>query len=135
MGSNKGKEVVSYLNAGGCGSGNPWCAAFISWSYKQAYNSNSAAYGKKTLPKTCGALDLISFFGSHGHHKYSISKVKPEKGDVVYKTRSGGSGHVGIVVARKGSTIYVVEGNHSDMAAFAKYDNYGRDHWSKVGKW
>ena len=35
-GSNDGKEVESYLKSVGLSKGNPWCAAFLHWTFEQS---------------------------------------------------------------------------------------------------
>ena len=114
---NAGPEVDQYLAAAGAGSGNPWCAGFVSWSMQQAGHE---------LPGTGWAA--VSHWvstaqaGEHGMQIVSAADARP--GDVVAYDWGGGSdfsadGHIGLLESEvSGDGRFVaIEGNTSDAVA------------------
>jgi len=83
----------------GGSSGQPWCAFFSSWVYRQA--------GYK-IPSIGGARALYDWFGAN---QVQIPKGSgtPQPGDVIYFSYS----HVGIVESFDGKMINTIEGNVS----------------------
>lgn len=80
----------------------PWCAAFVSWCFRNAQN---------LCPKTASCLNMLQWFETRGQ----IVKT-PQPGDIVffhYSTNTRRTNHVGIVVGVDGKIIITVEGNTS----------------------
>lgn len=83
------------------GSGYPWCAAFVSWCFKNT----------GLCPKTASCLNMLEHFERKGQ----IVKT-PQMGDIVffkYSTNNRRTNHVGIVVSVSGRIINTIEGNTS----------------------
>jgi len=98
-----GKEVT--------GSAYPWCAAFVSWCFRNAQG---------LCPKTASCLNMLSWF-----EKNNQVVKNPKPGDIVffkYSTNSRRTNHVGIVESVDGYTINTIEGNTSSISA----DNGGK---------
>ena len=94
-GRNDGVRVGEYQKAGGCVKGDPWCAAWVSWVYKEA------GYA---APRTCWSPDLFP----------ARRLVKePEPGDVlgIYMESMGRIGHCGVVQRMRGDWCTSIEGN------------------------
>ena len=94
-GRNDGTRVEEYLHAVGLNRGDPWCAAFLSWVFKQAGYS---------APRTGWSPDLFP----------SKRLVKlPEPGDVfgIYFADKGRIAHCGLVESVRHDYIYSIEGN------------------------
>jgi len=134
---NTGDAIQKFFNATkpnkDCKTGNPWCAAFLSWAFKSAGVNNFA---------TCSSVKLINGFKHNGHKQYKYgksSKLKPKNGDVLWRPRKGGAGHVGIIwnVYKDGNDkihTLVVEGNSDDQVVVKDYANYGKNSWTKLGR-
>ena len=84
------------------GSAYPWCAAFISWIFKN---------DRDLCKRTASCADMLSWFEKAGQ------VVKdPQPGDIVffkYNTNNRRTNHVGMVIGVQGSKISTVEGNTS----------------------
>lgn len=80
----------------------PWCAAFVSWCFKNDQN---------LCPKTASCLNMLQWFEGKGQ------VVKdPNPGDIVffkYSTNTRRTNHVGIVIGVGGKIIRTIEGNTS----------------------
>lgn len=94
-GNNDGVQVEKYLRAVNLGKGYAWCAAFVTWTFRQSgYDVPSLPMAaqwlttrKRILPDSVAGTDLFGvYFGNR-------------------------VGHVGFVDRRSGSKIYTVEGN------------------------
>lgn len=84
------------------GPGYPWCAAFVSWCFRNAQN---------LCPKTASCLNMLQWFESKGQ-----TVKTPQPGDIVffhYSTNARRTNHVGIVIGIDGKIIRTVEGNTS----------------------
>jgi hypothetical protein len=97
-GQNDGLQVEKYLQSVNLGKGYAWCAAFITWSFRQAaYDVPSLPMAaqwlttrKRILPDSVGTTDLFGvYFGNR-------------------------VGHVGFVDSRTPTKIFTVEGNTND---------------------
>lgn len=80
----------------------PWCAAFVSWCFKNDQN---------LCPKTASCLNMLQWFESKGQ-----TVKNPQPGDIVffhYSTNARRTNHVGIVIGIDGKIIRTVEGNTS----------------------
>ena len=92
------------------GSAYPWCAAFVSWLFRD---------DKDLCKKTASCQEMLAWFEKAGQ----IVKT-PQAGDIVffkYKTNSRRTNHVGIVIGVQGNKISTIEGNTS----IASSDNGG----------
>lgn len=102
-GHNDGKSVEMYLRYCGLSKGNPWCAAFVCWSYGQ---------GKIVNPRSAACSDLFK-------SKYVIwrrtakSTQLPAAGDIfgLYFVDKGRIAHTGFIDRWTSTTVYTVEGN------------------------
>lgn len=83
------------------GAAYPWCAAFISWLFKD----------NMLVKKTASCAEMLTWFEKNGQ----IVK-NPQAGDIVffkYNTNNRRTNHVGIVIGVQGDKISTVEGNTS----------------------
>lgn len=83
------------------GSSYPWCAAFISWLFRDT----------NLCKRTASCLDMLNWFEKQGR----IVK-NPKPGDIVffkYSTNARRTNHVGLVEIVEGKTIFTIEGNTS----------------------
>lgn len=99
--SNDVKYNTWYYGKAVSGSAYPWCAAFVSWLFKDT----------DLCKKTASCADMLAWFEKRGQ----VVK-NPQAGDIVffkYSTNSRKTNHVGIVVGVQGNLISTVEGNTS----------------------
>ena len=125
-GNNCGGDTAkyqSYAGCLGCGDSYPWCAAFVSWVFHEASGTNKI--------RTCGSKAALNSFPI----VKSINSEIPKPGDVVWRSRGGGLGHIAIVEKVVGSTLYTIEGNAASKVIRKSYSNYGRGSWSSIGRW
>ena len=115
-GNNCGKYVKKYLN-GMAEEGSAWCAAFVSWCFK---NSGHPMPFKYTL----GARNLL------GQLKAKKLVIKPTlanppiPGDIIVWWRGapkGWKGHVGFVLDYRDGVVRTVEGNKSNRVQIFSY--------------
>ena len=100
--SNNVKYNTWYYGKSVSGAAYPWCAAFVSWCFKNDQN---------LCPKTASCLNMLQWFETRGQ----IVKT-PQPGDIVffhYSTNARRTNHVGIVIGIDGKIIRTVEGNTS----------------------
>lgn len=92
---NDGQQVEAYLACTGLKKGEPWCAAFVAWVFKQAGYS---------APRSAWSPDLFP--------NWRVVKV-PAPGDVlgVYFPNLKRIAHVGIIEMTDGDWCVTVEGN------------------------
>lgn len=85
-----------------------YCAAF---GWLVVDDAARAVGVKNTLPKTAGAADLLA----RSRKVLHVDKT-PAIGSLFYRlsTVKGSTGHIGVVVGWDSSTLWAVEGNHSD---------------------
>ena len=99
-GSNRGEWVDAFLRPAGIGLGHPWCAAFVSWVFRE-----------------CGLLEDVP-----GGYHVSAAKLlralpaqigEPTPGDVFGWVNPDGTGHVGFVLgaANRLNVLATIEGN------------------------
>ncbi|MCD0486965.1 peptidoglycan-binding protein [Pedobacter sp. MC2016-14] len=94
-GHNDGQRVAAYQKAGDCTKGDPWCAAFISWVFKQAgYPAPRTGWSPNLFPSS------------------RVVKV-PERGTVlgIYFPALKRIAHCGLVTGVHNNWVYSVEGN------------------------
>jgi hypothetical protein len=117
LGVNAGPAVDRYLAAAGAGSGNPWCAGFVTWSVEQA--------GRELPGEGWAAVSTWVAAAQAGEHGLSIVDAADARpGDVVAFDWGGGGdfgsdAHIGFLdsaVAADG-TFTTVEGNAGDAVA------------------
>ena len=83
--------------------GQPWCAAFISWSFMKAFGLDNAKKLLKHWPYVyCPTLG-----------KLFTRNANPKIGDVVIFYHNGMFTHTGLVTAVIGDRFYTIEGNTS----------------------
>jgi hypothetical protein len=85
-----------------------WCAYFATWVYQQ---------GGIDIPKIGGAVNLFNWFKKNGQafevkKEPDLSGAQP--GDMIFWSRGGGFGHVGIVTENTGNELTVIDGNWGD---------------------
>lgn len=101
LGSNRGKEVETYLKSVGLGGGYPWCMAFVYWAVSQAAKEQ----GKKNpLYKTGGVLLQLQ-------KSAALANKTPEVGSIFIMDYGNGTGHTGIVESIEGNYVHTIEGN------------------------
>ena len=102
---NDGREVEMYLASAGLSKGNPWCAAFVTWTFKTAgVKAVVSGYSPAWFP---GAKTIYS------NHKGQ----PPNKGDVfgLWFASKGRIAHVGFIDSwGDGSYVITVEGNTNE---------------------
>ena len=106
-GNNDGQRVEEYLRSCNLKKGNPWCAAFVTWTFKQAkVDAIVSAYSPSWFPKK----STIYTRGANGNKT-------PQKADVfgIYFSNKGRIAHVGFIdVWEDNSYCITVEGNTID---------------------
>jgi hypothetical protein len=113
---NAGPEVDQYLASAGVGSGNPWCAGFVTWSLQQAGHEMPGT-GWAAVSHWVGSAQA----GEHGLQIVSAAEARP--GDIVAYDWGGGSdfgsdGHIGLLESSVQDGRFVaLEGNSSDAVA------------------
>ena len=109
-GFNKGKRVEEYLKAANLGPGNAWCAAFITWTFKQ-----------------CNIKAVISGYSPNWFQSNVVYKrddninrhYSPEIGDVfgLYFESKKRIAHVGFIDKQDGNYYITVEGNTNEAGS------------------
>ena len=122
-----GNNIVKYNDGslGGNTPGQPWCASFVSWVFKNAGMGNLI-----TLSASCEVM--ANGFMSRGSYTSGTSGLKP--GDVVFYDWPGNLAwdHVGIVESINGANAIVIEGNTGNnmverkTRSLATIKGYGR---------
>lgn len=83
--------------------GQPWCAAFVSWCFMEAFGQEKAKKLLKHWPYVyCPTLGNLF-----------TRNANPKIGDIVIFYRNGTFAHTGIVTAVIGDRFYTIEGNTS----------------------
>lgn len=99
--SNRGEWVEKFLRSAGVAAGNPWCASFVTWCYKEA--------GVVILPQ-----NPASVYGwVHNGTRQGITQIvkNPMRGDLFYWLNKDHHGHIGFVVKANVLWIETIEGN------------------------
>lgn len=110
-------EVTKYGGA----TGQPWCAYFVSWVYRQAgYN----------MPSIGGAKVLYDWFGAN-QIQIPKSSGGPEPGDIIYFSY----GHVGIVESFENGIIHTIEGNVSSHSVARRNHSFQSSEVVGFGRW
>lgn len=87
-GNNMGPEVDAYLSAVGLDPGNPWCAAFLFWCFRQAAQKLGMV---NPLPRTASSQRMWL------HSEPITRDSNPRPGYVYVLQHSPSTGHVGII--------------------------------------
>lgn len=95
IGNNDGERVEGYLTAVGLRKGQPWCAAFISWIFKE---------GGYDRPRTGWSPDLFN-------KKVNTTKVLPAQVFGIWFPKLKRIAHVGMIEKQEGDWIISIEGN------------------------
>lgn len=99
--SNNVKYNTWYYGHPVSGANYPWCAAFISWLFRDT----------NYVKRTALCADMLTWF-EQNHRVVST----PQEGDICFmkfKTNNRKTNHVGLVIGTKGSTAINIEGNTS----------------------
>ena len=109
-GFNKGKRVEEYLKAANLKSGNAWCAAFITWTFKQ-----------------CNIKAVVSGYSPNWFQSNIVYKrddninrhYSQEVGDVfgLYFESKKRIAHVGFIDKKDGNYYITVEGNTNEAGS------------------
>jgi hypothetical protein len=94
-GNNDGKQVEVYLRSVGLNKGNPWCAAFVCWVYRQrGYAQPNSGWSPALFP-TSHLVKLGSPGDVVGIYFVSLKRIA----------------HVGIIEKIDADWVYTIEGN------------------------
>lgn len=109
-GRNDGVMVEKFLQYVGLKKGNPWCAAFVCWSFGQVGIKN---------PKSGYSPDLFALKYIIYKRNSKIYKEPPDKGDVfgIYFPEKGRVAHVGFVDEWQKKYVVTVEGNTNEAGS------------------
>jgi len=107
-GNNDGPQVEAYLSYTGMARGNPWCAAFVCWVYKQA-----------GLPQPRNAWSPALFPRQRRYMGSSEATKQAMPADIfgIYNQRLGRIDHAGLVRSVDKNWILTVEGNVQNQVA------------------
>lgn len=112
-GRNDGKEVEMYLKSAGLGKGNPWCASFIYWTFKQNGTELNVPSGAKGwVPSYFPSKKTIYVRGKY-------SKMDPKYGDLIgiWFENKGRLAHIGFYDHEDDTYFYTVEGNTNEAGS------------------
>lgn len=87
--------------------GEPWCACFVTWCFKQAFGEVATKQLLRHYPFLY-CPTIANLFELH---------TTPTRGDIVIFKRNGDFVHTGIVVSVKGNRFSTIEGNTSGGSA------------------
>ncbi len=113
VGTNAGPKVNEYLASAKVGSGNPWCASFVTWSLQQTGHEMPGT-GWAAVATWVNAAQN----GQHGLQIVDAAHARP--GDIVCYDWGGGGdfgsdGHIGFLDSKvEGGRFTAVEGNAED---------------------
>ncbi|WP_400192811.1 CHAP domain-containing protein [Hymenobacter sp. B81] len=103
-GSNRGPKVKVYLASSGNHEGQPWCAAFVNWCFRQVglHGPAGAGAARNWFP----AARVI-------YRRGAAAKKKPQPGDCAgfYYAHLGRIGHIGFIERWEENFAITVEGN------------------------
>jgi len=114
VGTNAGPKVEAYLRAAGVGSGNPWCASFVTWSLEQT-GHHMPGTGWAAVTNWVGAAE------NHQHGLQIVDAAHARPGDIVaydwgHDGDFGSDGHIGFLDSKVDPSGHftAVEGNAQD---------------------
>lgn len=110
-GKNDGVMVEKYLNSAGLSKGNPWCAAFVYYTFKQN-GANLKVSGKGWVPSYFPENKTIYVRGKY-------SKMNPKYGDLIgiWFENKGRLAHIGFYDSEDDTYYYTVEGNTNEAGS------------------
>jgi predicted nuclease of predicted toxin-antitoxin system len=113
QGNNAGEQVEAYLSSVGLSKGNPWCAAFVYWSFERAARSLNT---KTPLPKTGSVLTHWSQTqGKKITAKQAQNDNNLIRAGQIFIIKTGkGTGHTGIIERIDGNLLTTIEGNSNN---------------------
>lgn len=109
-GDDRGPFCRKYLAATGLDEGNDWCAAFVSWCFKEG-NPGAMSY-----KPTAGARATLRAFQDKGWAYDAAFDRPPMPGDIIVwwrGSKTGWKGHIGIVSGYADGIVYTIEGNRT----------------------
>lgn len=110
-GKNDGEMVEKYLKSVGLPAGNPWCAAFVYWTFQTA--------GVKGMPRS--GYSPVWFQKKVIYQRNGLRNKPPDRGDVfgIWFASKNRIAHVGFIDAWDDGTAYVVtvEGNTNEAGS------------------
>lgn len=110
---NLGPEVETYLRTAGVEPPNPWCAAFVYWSFERA----AAELGvDNPLVRTGLVMNHWDEARERGIHVITAREVEEDPslvqpGQIFIMDHGNGKGHTGLVKRVSGNLITTIEGN------------------------
>lgn len=114
----------------------PWCDTFVDTGFIECFGLELAS---KLTYQPIGKGSAACRYSAGFYSAHEAFDEDPEPGDQAFFFVDGGINHTGIVTQVSGNTIYVVEGNSSDMVARRAYTlgnpviaGFGRPNWSAV---
>ncbi|MBJ7469862.1 MAG: CHAP domain-containing protein [Solirubrobacteraceae bacterium] len=113
VGTNAGPKVNEYLGSAQVASGNPWCAAFVTWSLQQSGTDMPGTGWAAVATWVAAARE-----GQHGLQLVDAAHARP--GDIVAYDWGGDNnfasdGHIGFLESTvEGGRFTAVEGNAED---------------------
>jgi len=111
LGNNAGPEVAAYLEAVGLGIGNPYCAAFVSWTLEQQEETNTPV----SFPRIRSGL-ATKFITRRSMRASEVLRgtKQPQPGDIIiWKKGNTIFGHAGLVLEWDGACGTTIEANTS----------------------
>lgn len=109
-GSNRGPQVEQYLASAGCVPGDPWCASFVYWCFREASKDLNIS---NPLVRTGSCIDHWN--RTRGKKTTRLKAVNNPSlihpGSVFIIDHGGGKGHTGIVKSINSGYIQTIEGN------------------------
>lgn len=107
-GRNDGARVEEYLRSVGMGAGHPWCAAFVSWAFREA-----------GIRAACTAWAPAWFPAARTVRTGGGAAYVARRGDVfgIYSQSLGRIAHVGFIDGEAGGFCITVEGNTNEAGS------------------
>ena len=114
--SNRGADVVKYLNSVGVPPGNSWCAAFVFWCFGEA--ARQLGRGNPVF-RTGGCLAHWNGAPGAGAQRIVGAKAQADPsllrpGMIFIMDHGGGLGHTGLIESVAGGLITTIEGNSNN---------------------
>jgi cell wall-associated NlpC family hydrolase len=118
-GSNRGREIEQYQATVGIDKGEPWCAAFVFWCFKQAAD---LLRQPNPVVKTGRVVEHWDLARKQGIRTITTQAARqnPEllkPGMLFIMATGGGTGHTGILEKIIGGRLVTIEGNTNDTGS------------------
>ena len=120
-GNNNVKYNTWYYGHSVSGDNYAWCAVFVAWCANKTFGNNkripknALAHGIQQDIVTKGGKWILN--GSFAKTAESAKKCKPGDIFTIDPNHNGRADHVGIIEKVSGTTLYTIEGNHSDKVS------------------